>query len=75
MPLTLGTLEGGRLLALKAVGSNAVFGMAFGVAIRIAQLFWACFDLVNYALLAPRTAARPQPIDLNSLIGKAGESS
>lgn len=58
IPLNAGTLEGSRILALKAVGGGALLGMTFGVATRIAQLFWACFGLVNYALF---TARRPHP--------------
>lgn len=52
MPLGLGTLEGSRIIALKAVGYNALLGMTYGVALRLAQLFWAAAGLVNYALLA-----------------------
>jgi hypothetical protein len=26
--------------------------MAFGVAIRVAQVFWACFGLASYSLFA-----------------------
>ncbi len=59
MPLNLGTLEGSRILALKAVGNDAPLGMAFGVTVRIAQLFWACFGLVNYSLLAARKSVPP----------------
>jgi len=48
----LGTLEGTRIIALRAVGYNALLGMTYGVALRLAQLFWAAAGLVNYALLA-----------------------
>ncbi len=52
IPLNLGALEGSRLLIFKALGCQALLGMAFGVAVRIAQVFWACFGLASYALLA-----------------------
>lgn len=54
MPLGLGTLEGTRIIALKAVGYNALLGMTYGMALRLAQLFWAAAGLINYALLAQR---------------------
>jgi hypothetical protein len=52
IPLNLGTLEGSRIVALKAVGGDALLGMTFGVAIRVGQVFWACFGLASYSLLA-----------------------
>lgn len=58
IPLNAGTLEGSRILALKAVGGGALLGMTFGVATRIAQLFWACFGLLNYALFTARKRRR-----------------
>ncbi len=68
IPLNLGTLEGSRILVLKALGCQALLGMTFGIAIRIAQLFWACFGLVSFALstsrkssLAPNRSGEPVP--------------
>jgi uncharacterized protein (TIRG00374 family) len=55
VPLNLGTLEGSRIVALKMAGGDAGLGMAFGVAVRIAQLFWAGAGLVNYALSVSRS--------------------
>jgi uncharacterized protein (TIRG00374 family) len=52
IPLRLGALEGGRIVAFKAVGSDALLGMTYGVAIRLAELFWAGFGLVSYGLLS-----------------------
>lgn len=54
MPLGLGTLEGSRIVALRAVGYDAVLGMTYGIALRLAQLFWSALGLANYALLASR---------------------
>jgi uncharacterized protein (TIRG00374 family) len=54
VPMNLGTLEGSRIVVFKALGCQALLGMTFGLAIRIAQVFWACFGLVSYARLAVR---------------------
>jgi hypothetical protein len=63
IPFNLGTLEGSRIVALKAVGCSAVVGMTYGIAQRIAQLSWAGFGLLNYVFLvrrgAEKTAAWP----------------
>jgi hypothetical protein len=55
VPLNLGTLEGSRAITLSAVGYSTVLGMTHGIAQRLAQLTCACFGLVNYAFLVPRT--------------------
>jgi uncharacterized protein (TIRG00374 family) len=52
IPLRLGTLEGSRIVAFKAVGSDALLGMTYGVALRLAELVWAGFGLVSYGLLS-----------------------
>jgi len=54
MPFGLGTLEGTRIIALRAVGYNALLGIIYGAALRLAQLFWAAAGLANYAFLASR---------------------
>jgi hypothetical protein len=59
MPFGLGTLEGTRIVALRAVGYNALLGMTYGFALRLAQLFWAAAGLVNYAFLASRENVQP----------------
>jgi len=51
VPLNMGTLEGSRVIAFKAVGYGAVMGMTYGLALRLAQLSCVCFGLVSYALL------------------------
>jgi uncharacterized protein (TIRG00374 family) len=58
VPLNLGALEGSRVLALKAIGCGAVTGMAYGIAQRLAQTFWALFGLLNHFLLARRASKR-----------------
>ncbi len=63
VPLNLGTLEGSRIMVFKGLGCSALLGMAFGVAVRAAQLFWACFGLISYSLsreMWSHPAARPK---------------
>ncbi len=57
VPFNLGTLEGSRIVAFKALGYPALQGMTYGMTLRLALLFLAAFGLINYALLA----ARPRP--------------
>jgi uncharacterized membrane protein YbhN (UPF0104 family) len=59
MPLGLGTLEGSRIIALRAIGYNALLGMTYGVALRLVQLFWAAAGLVNYAFLTSEKTPGP----------------
>ncbi len=55
VPLNLGVLEGGRFVAFRVFGFGGLPGMTFGMVSRVAQLFWAGFGLINYALLIART--------------------
>jgi uncharacterized protein (TIRG00374 family) len=57
VPLNLGTLEGTRIIAFRAIGYTAVAGMTYGIAQRLAQMLWAGFGLAAHALLAARTPA------------------
>ena len=52
VPLNLGTLEGSRIVTLKAFGYDALLGMTYGVTLRFGQLFWSAFGLLNYGMLA-----------------------
>jgi uncharacterized protein (TIRG00374 family) len=52
IPLNLGTLEASRILVFKSLGCQALLGMTFALAVRIAQVFWVCFGLLSYTLLA-----------------------
>lgn len=45
VPLNLGTLEGSRIVAFKAIGFGAVMGMTYGIALCLSQLARACFGL------------------------------
>jgi hypothetical protein len=62
VPLNLGALEGTRVIAFKAIGFSSLVGMTYGVAMRLAQLFWAGFGLLTYALLASRAGVPAKPI-------------
>ena len=55
IPLNLGTLEGSRIVVFKAIGCPQLLGMAFGVAVRAGQVFWACFGLVSYTIFTARS--------------------
>jgi hypothetical protein len=46
------------LVVFRALGCQALLGVTFGVAVRIAQVFWACFGLLSYARYA---ANNPTP--------------
>ena len=61
VPLNLGTLEATRILAFQSVGYTALIGMTFGLALRLAQIFWTVFGLINHALLARHTPASQKP--------------
>lgn len=62
VPQNLGTLEGTRILVLHAFGYTAVMGMAYGFALRLAQILWSCFGLAqNAALVSVRKHKAPLP--------------
>jgi uncharacterized protein (TIRG00374 family) len=74
IPLNLGTLEGSRIVTFKAVGYQALQGMTFGVTLRLAQLVWALYGLINYALLASTSAPslkKPAPSAPRTTYGEA----
>jgi uncharacterized protein (TIRG00374 family) len=66
VPQNLGTLEGTRIVALRAIGYSSLLGMTYGVALRLAQLFWSVLGLVVHGLIL-RQAARQQPARMSSL--------
>ena len=57
IPLNAGSLEGTRILALKLIGWGAPLGLAYGVALRLAQILWATVGLVFYGELTTRKNA------------------
>ncbi|HEV2454963.1 MAG TPA: lysylphosphatidylglycerol synthase domain-containing protein [Verrucomicrobiae bacterium] len=50
VPMNMGTLEGSRVVAFKAVGLGALTGMTYGLALRVAQLSVAGFGLISYGV-------------------------
>jgi uncharacterized protein (TIRG00374 family) len=68
VPMNIGSLEGTRVLSFGLLGYGSPVGMAYGIALRLAQIFWAAVGLVFYALLnggkksvVPQ-ALKPHPI-------------
>jgi uncharacterized membrane protein YbhN (UPF0104 family) len=59
IPLNAGALEGGRTIAVIAVGYSAVLGLTYGVAVRVSQVFWAVLGLLAYGTLV--TGKRNSP--------------
>lgn len=51
VPMNLGSLEGSRILLLKLFGYGPALGMAYGLAIRLAQIIWSSVGLAIYATL------------------------
>jgi hypothetical protein len=51
VPMNMGSLEGTRIVVFKAIGRGTAAGMAYGVAIRLAQISWSVFGLALYGWL------------------------
>jgi len=62
VPMNLGTLEGTRIVALRAIGYSSLMGMTYGVALRLAQLVWSVYGLVVYGFLVRQAAGQPSGI-------------
>ena len=58
VPMNAGSLEGSRIIAFRALGYNSLVGLTYGVALRLAQLFWAGLGLTFFVWLSAR---RPHP--------------
>jgi hypothetical protein len=63
VPLNAGSLEGTRIVILKAVGADALLGMTYGVSLRLAMLFWSGFGLLCYAWLTVRGKRTIEKVD------------
>jgi hypothetical protein len=59
VPMNAGSLEGSRVLVFKLLGLTASMGMAYGIAMRLAQLSWATVGLGFYGQLIARKQALP----------------
>lgn len=57
IPLNAGSLEGSRILSFKFLGYASSLGLAYGVALRLAQISWAVAGLAFYAQLTARKTA------------------
>ena len=55
IPLNMGSLEGSRMIVFKAIGYPALPGMAYGLAIRISQIFWSIVGLTIYGYLTAKS--------------------
>jgi len=54
VPMNMGSLEGSRIVVFRSVGYAALPGMAYGLAIRFAQIFWSLLGLAIYGHLTAR---------------------
>lgn len=52
VPMNVGSLEGSRMLLFKLFAYGSSVGMAYGLALRLAQILWAAIGLASYAMLA-----------------------
>lgn len=52
VPMNVGSLEGSRMVLFKLFSYGSPAGMAYGLALRAAQIFWSTTGLVSYATLA-----------------------
>jgi uncharacterized protein (TIRG00374 family) len=59
IPMNAGSLEGSRVLVFKLFRFGAPLGMAYGVALRLAQILWATIGLGFYGQLIARKEALP----------------
>ena len=58
IPLSVGSLEGSRIVTFRAVGSSPLAGLTYGVAVRLSQLTWAGIGLLLYGSLTAREQRR-----------------
>jgi uncharacterized membrane protein YbhN (UPF0104 family) len=68
VPMNMGSLEGTRIVVLKAVGRTAAAGMTYGLAIRLAQIAWSIVGLALYGWLMAKENKPKEisPIPLSS---------
>lgn len=59
IPLGIGIQEATRIVALKALGFDSVLGLAYGVTLRLEQIFWAGCGLLAYATLLSEESKTP----------------
>lgn len=67
VPLGIGIQEASRIVALKALGFDSVMGLAYGVTLRLEQVFWAGCGLLSYAsLLSERSKHELTPANADA---------
>jgi hypothetical protein len=54
IPSNVGILEGTSVIVLKIAGFSSALGLAYGIALRVGQLFWTAIGLVCYLILVRR---------------------
>ena len=59
-------------MAYHAFGFSALPGLTFGIVTRLAQLFWAAFGLVSYALMVAHIEPHARPYRFGSLLPQRG---
>lgn len=70
IPLNAGSLEGSRILVFKLLHYASPVGLAYGIALRLAQIFWAVAGLLFYGELTSRKAA-PMPNEREETVSRA----
>ncbi len=58
LPVDLGVMEAARVVAFVIFGLQSSLGLAYGVTLRLEQIFWAGIGLVMYAMLAAEMRKR-----------------
>jgi glycosyltransferase 2 family protein len=67
IPLGIGIQEATRVVALKALGFDSVMGLAYGVTLRLEQVFWAGCGLLAYTtLLSEKSKSKLAPANADA---------
>jgi hypothetical protein len=61
IPMDIGVLEATRIISFRIVGLYSALGLAYGIMLRIEQLFWAGMGLLFYAVLVLRFKQQAAP--------------
>ncbi len=72
IPLGIGVQEATRVIAFNALGFQSVMGLAYGIMLRLEQIFWAGVGLLNYvAFLTEKNTGNPVPVVQSAVDGRA----
>jgi hypothetical protein len=69
LPIDLGVMEATRVLTFVIFGLQSSLGLAYGVTLRLEQLFWAGVGLLMYAMLAVQMRRRSAQIKPDRFAG------